>query len=283
MRVRVSGIMNGNQPDARNLKQSGKWLKLKIEQKRWLNNRKKERCVRVDNLFQTDRSEFWKFVRRSKNRKTKIDSFKMDFCKYYSDLYSSEISTHPFHVGVESIVRDKFVSLLGKDLPTSLTSSDVRKAMECLSLGKSIGYDRICAEMFRFASETSLVVVVTWLIRGMWITGHIPANFNNALITPILKSGKIPNEPADFRPISVFTPLAAFFEEVIRRNICLEMHPNQFGFKPRTSTKLMRHYNIIKKVSLLVGLQVSTPLKLSISFGETDYFAIVRYYCARGR
>ena len=123
---------------------------------------------------------------------------------------------------------------------STISVEEVKEALDNLSLGKSIGYDKIPAEMYFFGKETSLIVLLTWIMDSMFGSGYISEDFNIALITPIVKSDKPTNDPPDFRPISVSTTISLVFENIIRSKISLSIHPNQFAknFKPRTSTKM---------------------------------------------
>lgn len=211
----------------------GKLQRAKIDEK------KRAHCHKIENLFKYDRDKFWNFIRRNRAIESKIDLKNIDFIGYYSKLFSNERDeNNEFHREIEKTVLAKEKTLENEAYRSTISMGEVKEALGNLSLGKSVGYDKIPAEMYFFGKETSLVVLLTWIIDSMFSSGYIPEDFNIALIRPIVKSDKPTSDPADFRPISVSTTLSLVFENIIRSKISLSIHSNQFGFKPRTSTKM---------------------------------------------
>ena len=200
---------------------------------------KRAHCCKIEDLYKYDRNKFWNYVRRNRAVENKIDLKSIDFISYYSKLYSSERDeNNQFHKEVEEVVLDKARTLENELYLSTISVNEVKEAIQSLSIGKSVGYDNIPAEMYVYGKETSLVVLLAWVIAKMFALGYMPKDFNIALITPIAKTTKPTSDPGDFRPISVSTTLSLIFENIIRDKICLSIHSNQFGFKPRTSTKM---------------------------------------------
>jgi hypothetical protein len=72
----------------------------------------------------------------------------------------------------------------------------------------------------------------------MVVTGHVPAEMNTSLVTPIPKKSEI-IEPGDARPISVSSVLANLLESLIlgRSPFLMGTSSNQMGYKQNTSCK----------------------------------------------
>lgn len=166
-----------------------------------------------------DRNEFWKFIRKERQRESTIDMNKIDFEVFYKKLYASETSCSDFQRTIDECVHERVNSLCGRRLHSTVTLVEVETAIRSLSLGKSVGYDGVSAEMYYHGVDTALANVITWYFGELFSIGYIPKDFNVSLITPIPKSHQQSSDPADFRPISVSSSLSLIFESVIKTSI----------------------------------------------------------------
>ena len=211
------------------------------QQNEYVKQIKRERCNRIDNLYRMRRDDFWKFVRRERKTDSTVDLKEIDFEAFYRKLYASEPLSNDFQVKINECVQTRVNELRGVRLESAVTLLEVKAAMGGLSLGKSVGYDGVCAEMYRYGVDTALANVITWYFSELFSIGYMPKDFNVSLITPIPKTSNQSTDPADFRPISVSSSLSLIFEGVIRQRMCMSGHfrvnENQFGFSAATSTK----------------------------------------------
>ena len=180
---------------------------------------KRRHCGRICNLYHNDRFEFWRHVAKlRKSRDTSVDLNKINFVDYYKKLYSnsdSKSDRNENHQMIENVVRAKAEELRKLSFPSMISFVDMKQAIGNLSIGKSSGFDDLCAEMFKYGEKGPLVVILTWLFGEMFKLGYVPMDFNISLITPIPKKREISDNPADFRPISVSTTFALIFEDLI--------------------------------------------------------------------
>jgi len=76
-----------------------------------------------------------------------------------------------------------------------------------------------------------------------WINKTVPADWRKATIIPILKSGKPPNQPGLYRPISLMSCTAKFMERLVQERLSylLEsqnpLNCNQAGFRALCCTE----------------------------------------------
>ena len=104
--------------------------------------------------------------------------------------------------------------------------------------GKAAGFNGISNEFFIYGNSMVLVDVLHTMYNLMMKTGILPTGFNTALLNLIPKSKEI-SAPADYRPISVSTPLCTIFELLLKQRMPFldDQHSNQFGYKRATSCK----------------------------------------------
>ncbi len=225
---------SGDRSDLIEWKQSKR--NFRQQQKECVLRRKAERCGRINYLYSMDRVNFWKFVRKERRCDSAVNLKRIDFESYYRSLYESQ-PNELFHENITVSVNEKAECLKNLKINSTVTLTEVKDAMGKLTLGKAVGFDGVCAELYRYGVETGLSVVITWYLDLLFSIGYIPSEFNISLITPIPKNRKHSRDPADFRPISVSSALSLIFEDVVRQKLVLELSPNQFGFRIKTSTK----------------------------------------------
>ncbi len=104
--------------------------------------------------------------------------------------------------------------------------------------GKAAGFNGLSNEFFIYGNSMVLVDILHTMYSMMMKTATLPTGFNTALLIPIPKSKEI-SAPADYRPISVSTPLCTILELLLKQRMSFfeEQHSNQFGYKKATSSK----------------------------------------------
>ncbi|MEC7531553.1 MAG: reverse transcriptase domain-containing protein [Actinomycetota bacterium] len=102
----------------------------------------------------------------------------------------------------------------------------------------SPGEDTISYSMIRHAHK-NLKTVVVRLFNQIFKTGQIPTQFKKAIVVPILKPGKNPNDPASYRPIPLTSQLGKCMETILNSRIQNFLsvnnliNPNQSGFRKK--------------------------------------------------
>ena len=93
-------------------------------------------------------------------------------------------------------------------------------------------------EFYKFGSCLSLHRVLSSFFNSVYAIGVLPSNFNTSVLIPIPKKDKV-LVPADYRPISISTPIATLLELLLLNKMsCLkEISCNQFGYREKTSCK----------------------------------------------
>lgn len=135
--------------------------------------------------------------------------------------------------------------------PFSLT--ELKKAIS--KTGNSTpGFDQIHYEYFRRMPDTSLSIVLQ-LYNTVWYQGCLPKDWKVSTIVPIVKPGKLPCDPASYRPIALTSTLCKIMEHMIVNRLMWYLEKNgklnnyQCGFRKQRSTvdHLTRLVDSIKK------------------------------------
>lgn len=120
-----------------------------------------------------------------------------------------------------------------------LTMEELEGGISILKPGKAIGLDNIATEQIKHFGHKAK----TWLLQlyNECLTTHkLPNIWKKAHIIALLKPGKDPSAPKNFRPISLLSHTYKLFERLILNRIgtFVDEHliPEQAGFRPGKST-----------------------------------------------
>lgn len=128
-------------------------------------------------------------------------------------------------------------------IPNSLKSAiRVHEIDQCLKKlrNTSMVIDLIHNKMLQKFSPTNKSLC--HLFNCLFRYSHVPSQWKQAIVVPLLKNGKPPSEPGSYRPVSLTSCLGKLFERVIgaRINWFVETngipHSSQAGFRPKRST-----------------------------------------------
>ncbi|KAJ4925239.1 hypothetical protein JOQ06_017974 [Pogonophryne albipinna] len=125
------------------------------------------------------------------------------------------------------------------DFTRQLTMEELEGGISILKPGKAIGLDTIATEQIKHFGHKAK----TWLLQlyNECLTTHkLPNIWKKAHIIALLKPGKEPSAPKNFRPISLLSHTYKLFERLILNRIgaFVDEHliPEQAGFRPGKST-----------------------------------------------
>ena len=125
----------------------------------------------------------------------------------------------------------------------------VLKGLKC---GRAPGPDGIYNEVIKNLG-TEAKKLLLWCVNRTWSKGEYPNEWRKAIIVPLLKAGKVANDPNSYRPVSLTSNLSKVTERMVKNRMeaWLEDHAKinntQAGFRSfhSTSTQLGRVTNYV--------------------------------------
>ncbi|GBN54312.1 RNA-directed DNA polymerase from mobile element jockey [Araneus ventricosus] len=134
----------------------------------------------------------------------------------------------------------------------SIQPSEVIKIIKKLNIKKACGRDGITNKMIKNIPCT-MVFALTEIINNIFNFNYFPNAWKTAVVVPILKLGKDPTIPENYRPISLLSTLSKITENFIldklnehligNKILC----PKQFGFRK----SLMTNHQLLRVVEYI--------------------------------
>ena len=100
----------------------------------------------------------------------------------------------------------------------SIGAKEVKEAVRGLAAKKSVGSDGIPITVFK-AALPALTLPLVRLINSIIASNQWPGAWKHALITPVLKPGKNPNEVSSYRPVSLLCAISKIAEKVLYQQL----------------------------------------------------------------
>ena len=127
------------------------------------------------------------------------------------------------------------------------TMTELHQAMKKLKTRKSPGPDKVFNEMLLHLSQLGKETLLK-VVNLSWTSGNVPSGWRNAILSPILKKNKPPEDLASYRPISLTSCIGKIAERMINTRLYwwLEktqtLNNQQAGFRAgfRTEDQLFR-------------------------------------------
>ncbi len=189
--------------------------------------------------------EFWKLLKKLKSDPQE--------CNETTDITADEWISHYQNLGkngkftIENNVHEStsFENTLTESLITDrpITISEVKKFINSLKCGKSMGLDGLETEMLKYGKNV-IVSSITKLFNCILNTSTYPESWRKTYIMSLHKKGDKAN-PNNYRGISISSQLCKLFNSILNSRIqtLLEekLSENQFGFRKnhRTSDNLL--------------------------------------------
>jgi len=194
----------------------------------------------------------------------KANAFAESFAKTSSnDNYSTTFKIYKQQIENESA--EKSLHRKPTGVTTSITSSsgglddnfslsELRRAVRETKKHSAPGDDRISYSMIQHLSKRSTRILLD-LYNRVWTEGQIPQDWRHAIITPILKPGKDPQDISSYRPISLTSAVGKVMEKLVTNRLTYYLEKNkmltnvQTGFRKGRSTvdQIIRLQDTINK------------------------------------
>ena len=133
-----------------------------------------------------------------------------------------------------------FLEVIDDAKKIKFSVQEIVHAVKGLKCGKSPGLDHLQGEHFKYADDT-LYCLLCMIFNSMLSHGHLPSNFMQTIIVPILKDKKgVITDKDNYRPIAITSVASKILELVLLKHLSdhLNTQCNQFGFKSKHSTDM---------------------------------------------
>lgn len=182
-------------------------------------------------LIKTNPKKFWNAVnpKYTSNQFHFTDSSgdeldAADVCERFGNFFSEMFSDETFPLPILS-PED---SILTQMAPITMCATGIQKLIENLPTNSAPGPDNISTKLLKLCKyEASTLLCL--LFQQSLQTGIIPANWKEANVTPIFKSGQR-NELTNYRPISLTSVPSKLMEHIIFSNIMDHLSVNNLLF-----------------------------------------------------
>ncbi|GBN15578.1 putative RNA-directed DNA polymerase from transposon X-element [Araneus ventricosus] len=151
------------------------------------------------------------------------------------------------------------------------------------SRNMSPGPDRISYHMLRHLSTSSLSNILR-LFNRVWTVGIFPMQWQEAIVVPILKPGKEPKEPSNYRPIALTSCFSKTLERLVSARLVHQLEVNnliplhQSGFQKGRSTldNILQLESEIRKAFVWRNYLVSIFIDIEKAYDQTWRYGILR-------
>ena len=118
-----------------------------------------------------------------------------------------------------------------------VTTPMVDEAIKEANNSKALGPDNISTLHLKKSGPLARSYIAA-LATLSFSTGRIPGIWKRAIVIPLLKPGKKPEEAASYRPVSLLSPIARIIERIALPEIrkCVDLPSIQHGFRKGHST-----------------------------------------------
>ncbi|KAG5794596.1 hypothetical protein H9Q69_006358 [Fusarium xylarioides] len=156
------------------------------------------------------------------------------------------------------------------NMPREIDAEKLRKIIKGLKNNKAPGPDKVPNEAIKLGMKVLLPYFVLAFNACLKLSLH-PANFKDSIIVMLLKTGKKPDRPESYRPISLLSTVGKLYERILADMMLdvLKEHPHllpatQFGNK--TTTEALQYlFRIIYSTWCSSSDDVVTILGLDMS------------------
>ena len=232
-------------------------------------NKYTKKCANeLRNYSKSDSKQFWKILNKfSKCKKENPDISTETFFEYFKNLNSDDLesdSSDDIVIDIDAVIENN--PLYDEILNGSITEKEVTEAINKLKSSKAPGNDSILNEYIKNTPQ-AFIPLYCKLFNIVLNTGIIPDSWLLGIIKPMYKNKGNPQDPDNFRAITLISCLGKLFTSVINERLNffsneLELiSKNQAGFRKGHSTA-----DNIFVLYALISLYLSFGKKLFCTF-----------------
>ena len=198
---------------------------------------KSDRIDKIRYLKHSDPRQYWNIL-NSKPKQSNITAPLNDFYNYFKTLNENSYAEEEDTTSGDNTQNTIFSS---EDINREITTDEILKAVKGLKNNKSPGIDDIINEQIK-NSITIMMKIYLKLFNAVFNSGVIPESWTLGIIKPIYKNKGDPQQPENYRPISLLSCLGKLFTCIINNRLKTYsenedlINETQAGFRKNFST-----------------------------------------------
>jgi len=165
------------------------------------------------------------------------DNLSSDFKMRRNELERQMTADH-----AQSLNKSTDVSMTDKDeINCPFQMYEMVDALKTCKRKSSPGADRISYELLKQIPRCSQTVILGFF-NTVWSAGHLPSNWKEAVVCPLLKADKSPFSASSYRPVALTSTLCKLMEKMVATRLRYRLETNklfnthQSGFRKNRST-----------------------------------------------
>ena len=215
------------------LKQNSKLYKKVMNQE--INNHTFAQEDKLRNMQSLNPKDYWKYINSLNKKQTNISPSAEDFFNYYNNMNDSDDDDE------SNQFEDINFTEPVEELNIPISAEEIQKSIRNLKNGKAYGGDEILNEYIKSTAQLFMPLYVS-LFNKVFSGGVLPETWLDGYIKPIYKNKGSPEDPENYRPITILSCLGKLFTSVLnnRLSMFLEdnevLYENQAGFRKGYAT-----------------------------------------------
>ncbi|MEW8546068.1 MAG: reverse transcriptase family protein [Candidatus Thiodiazotropha sp.] len=206
-----------------NLKQASKIYKCTMNI--YINKFDRETQDKLRNLKSKSPKDFWKIINSVDRNNDNPDINIETLFDFFKTLNENKDNDNDFMDSLNIDVTDD-----DEILNSFITEAEILKCIKLLKNNKCSANDKIINEYIKYSSDIMIPIYIA-LFNLVLDTGLIPDSWLEGIIRPIYKRSGSPDEPENYRPITILSCFGKLFTSVLNQRL------NEF----------LTHYNILEE------------------------------------
>ena len=179
----------------------------------YINKHKESNARKLRDIHSRRPKEFWRYLNSLKPKRNNVMPSINKFHDYFKDINTDPNSS-------ESDFDDSDFKIDDDDniLNSSISESEIRKAISQLKNGKAPGFDGILNEHIKNSCEIFMPLYLK-LFNTVFETGIFPDSWHEGKLRPIYKNKGERSNPENYRPITVLSCLSKLFTAILNARL----------------------------------------------------------------
>lgn len=229
-----------------------------------------QNATKLRQTSKSDPKEMWKILNNmnfSNKKDANIDIDKLyEYFKKLNDTSEDVVDEDDSDAFLDNICDNDLYDVI---INGEITEDEVNEAIKGLKNGKASGIDEFVNEYFK-CSSPHLVSIFCKLFNIVFDSGIVPDTWLNGIIRPIYKNKGDPNDPDNYRAITLISCLGKLFTSII--NSRLNFLSSEFDIISKCQSGFRKGYSTTDNIFIMHAL-----ISLYLTYGKKLYCTFVDF------